>query len=54
MKKLIALGILGMLILLAAPVALIWAFNTLFGLSIVLTLKTYLAALVLIIVFGSK
>lgn len=48
--------ILGLVVALFAfmPVAVIWSLNTLFGLSIVLTGKTWLAALVLSSVVGSS
>ena len=52
-------GVLAGVLLIAAiilvPIAVIWALNTLFALGIVLTVKTWLAALVLSsIIYGSS
>jgi hypothetical protein len=38
----------------AYPVLAIWAVNTLFGTSIAITLKTWLAAFVLMSIFGAR
>ena len=46
---LLVLGLVGLL-----PLATIWALNTLFGLSIAFTLKTWAAALVLVLLLGSN
>lgn len=56
LTKSIGCGLL-LLILLAtalAPLAVIWALNTLFGLAIAFTLKTWAAALVLIACVGAS
>ena len=47
----IALAAIGIAL---GPVAAIWALNTLFGLSIPLTLKTWAAALLLCVMVESK
>lgn len=48
--------LLGMIILfvLFAPFAFIWALNTLFGFTIAYSFKTWLAALIIGIIVGSK
>jgi hypothetical protein len=37
-----------------APLALIWALNTLFGLTITYSLETWMAALIIELIIGSK
>lgn len=53
MPALIIVGIVLIVAVLAcAPLAVIWAVNTLFGLSIAWTFKNYVAATILVGIFG--
>ncbi len=48
----IGLALLSVCMLIFAPLATIWAFNTLFNLSIPFVFKTWLAVLVLVFMFS--
>jgi len=54
-KFMFALGIIVLVILLIiiSPIALIWSVNTLFSLGIVVNLKTWFAAFLLLTFFGN-
>ena len=55
MKKIIFLIILAILAAIFMPILAIWSLNTLFGLTIPCTIKTYFAALILsMIVYGKS
>jgi hypothetical protein len=53
MKKVIALLILLVLLVIFGPLSIVWALNTLFALGIAYTWKTWLAILLLSAAFGN-
>lgn len=50
----VVLIVLGLLIIALAPLAAIWSVNTLFGLGIAYSVKTWFAALILSSILGGR